>query len=952
MSKKQRCALSALALAFALFTAVGLILVKPARAFAAADPITTTFTSDMGLWASDPGSTASTEIVYDETEGGYLKMTLDGGSPMLVMNNISIPTADYKAMAFRVRYELQDPEGMAHPALGNRFSVYYATESVGYGSALYWPGVTVPTNPFVWQTIIVDFTDDSAKHPDLAASTKWEGTISRIRLDPIWSEGQHYTPGDVICIDFIKFYADKAAAEAELNAGWEDDATVDGKGSELFFNFTQGAQGWEQSTNNGDGSGLTEDGEIKVVLANSDPQLTRSWAIGVSLDEYRYFAFRMKNGTAGTRAKLYFDTKAAPGYDEGKTGTTAIDPASDYKVYAFDMSEAGSWKGVLKNLRFDVVDDPAVAPAAGEVLIDWMGFYRSAEEIPDADWEDDDLTLPAGPVVEFNFTDSAQGWQGNADVSLSNQYNALLLAMEADKNDPNITYVFENGLKTATYPIMQVKMRNRTAGTKFTVYFAGKGGTIDGSKLAEFTVSANDTAYQVYTFNLAAASVWGEEDVYTLRVDPTDAGNGDVLIDYIRFYRSAAEAETNGLYEDDSVERPNAHTEFNFNLYNSYWTNASSTNAEVTNEDGCMAITVKGESPVVEYQWEHGDYSDWAEGIDAKTWNYCVIKLRVTSERETVSARLQFKRNLVGEQFASERAYAFEVATGSWQKIVLDLNENHYWNSTVSALRFAPVTDGVAGEIVDVDYLKFYRSTDDIQVDGDYEDDPTGEAKSYFDFREPENRFDEARATHGTVSVTENGMVTAVTGQDPVLMYSYVYDGVGLDASVYKFMKISVKNESTATMFEVFWDCMDADGTVTGWGTTSNFTIETMSANDTGFKEYIIDLSAKPDWKGTILRLRYDPAGWLNETDVSGTVTTRYIKFYKTAEEAALDDPWAEDNPDIPQPDSPDQPDNPDLPGETTFTEWKNNPLAIVGIVLGALSTLLAAVGLALFLKK
>ena len=60
MSKKQRCALSALALAFALFTAVGLILVKPARAFAAADPITTTFTSDMGLWASDPGSTAST----------------------------------------------------------------------------------------------------------------------------------------------------------------------------------------------------------------------------------------------------------------------------------------------------------------------------------------------------------------------------------------------------------------------------------------------------------------------------------------------------------------------------------------------------------------------------------------------------------------------------------------------------------------------------------------------------------------------------------------------------------------------------------------------------------------------------------------------------------------------------------------------------------------------------
>lgn len=921
------------------------------------DPITTTFSVDMGAWASDPGSTASTEIAFDDIEGGYLKMSLTGGSPSLVMDGISIDTAQYTAMAFRVKYDLQNPSQMAHPSMGNRFSVYYGSDTVGYGSALFWPNVTIDKG--VWQTVIVDFTDTSLKHPDYPGTT-WDGVVSKFRLDPIWSEKQYYEPGDVISIDFIKFYADKASAEAEIGAGFEDDALVNASGSENYFNFTKGNQNWEQSQNNADGSGWSEAGELKVVLGNDDPQISYNWKIGVSLDRYKYLAFKMKNGTVGEQAKIYFGTKTSPDYDESKTGTVNLEPSSDYAVYVFNMSENANWKGVLTSLRFDVVDDSANKPTSGEVLLDWIGFYENEDSIPEADWEDDDMTLPEGPVEEFAFTDSTEGWVGNSDVTLGNSFSALQLMTEQDKNDPNITYIYENGLKTSTYTVMQVKIRNKTAGTKFTVYFAEKDAQIDGTNFADFTISANDSGYQIYTFNLASASNWSNQDVYTLRIDPSDVGGGEILIDYIRFYRSMNEAETNGEYEDDSVLRPNAHSEFNFNLYNTYWRNASSDNADVVCKDGSMVVTLKDVAPVVEYEWEHGDYSDWAEGIDAKTWNYAVMKVRVTSERENIAGKLQFRRNLVGEKYTSDMAYDFTVATGGWEIIQIDLQANHFWNSTIAALRLYPIVEGISGEIFEIDYLKFYKTQDDIIVDGDYEDDPTGEAKNYFDFRETENRFDEARGSHGTVSITEEGMVTDIKGQDPVLMYSYVYDGVGLNADKYKFMKISLKNESTATMYEVFWDSMDEEGNVTTWGTTTNFTIETMSANDTEFKEYIIDFSAKEGWEGTILRLRYDPAGWLNETDVSGKVTTQYIKFYETAEEAAADQPW-DDGSGSETPENPDgsdgteDPDGSEKPGDLVneYTEWKKNPMAIAGLIIGCIG-LASAVALCVvfFLKK
>jgi alpha-L-rhamnosidase len=90
-----------------------------------------------------------------------------------------------------------------------------------------------------------------------------------------------------------------------------------------------------------------------------------------------------------------------------------------------------------------------------------------------------------------------------------------------------------------------------------------------------------------------------------------------------------------------------------------------------------------------------------------------------------------------------------------------------------------------------------------------------------------------------------------ISGSDP---YMHSPDNLGVDASKYKKVKIRLKNSTTDTAAQLYWiTTVDA-----AWSETkhSNFTI---NANDSGYTDYIIDLSANSYWTGTIRQLRLDP---------------------------------------------------------------------------------------------
>jgi hypothetical protein len=77
-------------------------------------------------------------------------------------------------------------------------------------------------------------------------------------------------------------------------------------------------------------------------------------------------AVRLRNGTPGTTAQLFFTTAADNSWSEARSKRTAIVPDSDFTVYTFDMSDIPGWSGNITGLRLDPVE------ATGSFAIDWI----------------------------------------------------------------------------------------------------------------------------------------------------------------------------------------------------------------------------------------------------------------------------------------------------------------------------------------------------------------------------------------------------------------------------------------------------------------------------------------------------------------------------------------------------------------------------------------------------
>ncbi len=121
--------------------------------------------------------------------------------------------------------------------------------------------------------------------------------------------------------------------------------------------------------------------------------------------------------------------------------------------------------------------------------------------------------------------------------------------------------------------------------------------------------------------------------------------------------------------------------------------------------------------------------------------------------------------------------------------------------------------------------------------------------------------------TNGNQAVqTLSGGVDTITssGIDP---YLYSSDNLNISASAYKSVKIRMKNNTASTQSQVFFTTT----TDTAWSEAKSI-MKAVSANDSGYTEYIFDFSANSAWAGTIKQLRWDPVA------ASGTVDADYIR--------------------------------------------------------------------------
>lgn len=126
-------------------------------------------------------------------------------------------------------------------------------------------------------------------------------------------------------------------------------------------------------------------------------------------------------------------------------------------------------------------------------------------------------------------------------------------------------------------------------------------------------------------------------------------------------------------------------------------------------------------------------------------------------------------------------------------------------------------------------------------------------------------------ATVENAAVAGSIMSFDVTGDDPYLLGPVT----SFAAATHRYVYVRIRNGTAGTGAQILW-ANDQGGIAPE--RSKAFTI---SASDSEFQTYVLDMSGEPNWTGTITRLRIDPVG--NET---GPIEIDYIGAAAALDEA------------------------------------------------------------------
>ena len=124
--------------------------------------------------------------------------------------------------------------------------------------------------------------------------------------------------------------------------------------------------------------------------------------------------------------------------------------------------------------------------------------------------------------------------------------------------------------------------------------------------------------------------------------------------------------------------------------------------------------------------------------------------------------------------------------------------------------------------------------------------------------------------THSLSStVSDSALTLSLTGSDP---YMVSPDNLNLDASIYKYLSVTMKNTTDQTTAGFFW----ATNTSPNFSAGMSIPSIPLVPNDSVFRTYIIDLSKDSAWSGRINQIRLDPV----QGGSSGTIDLKQIKLF------------------------------------------------------------------------
>ncbi len=256
------------------------------------------------------------------------------------------------------------------------------------------------------------------------------------------------------------------------------------------------------------------------------------------------------------------------------------------------------------------------------------------------------------------------------------------------------------------------------------------------------------------------------------------------------------------------------------------WTGNSQVSG-LTQNKGFLEGTIAGTDPCL--------LSRDGYAIDASL--YKVIKVRLKNATAGTSAKVFFITTTDGSYSESKgKDFPLVVNDTGYTEYTLDMSTVATWTGTIRQLRLDPVNIGaVSGMTFSIDYIK-------VVSDG-----------RSWEFGSLDAGTEGWTANYQTSGVVQNNgcLEGSITGTDPSILSA---DNCNINASLYKKIKVKLKNATSGTAAK-FYFITNADGSYSE-SKAKNFAI---TANDTGYTEYTIDMSAMATWTGVIRRFRFDP---------------------------------------------------------------------------------------------
>ncbi|MBE6687898.1 MAG: hypothetical protein E7588_01320 [Ruminococcaceae bacterium] len=301
------------------------------------------------------------------------------------------------------------------------------------------------------------------------------------------------------------------------------------------------------------------------------------------------------------------------------------------------------------------------------------------------------------------------------------------------------------------YQWIKLRIRNRSAAEVFEFHFVsdGTGGKLVADSCTHFPITANDTEFKEYIFNIPECnmssqnvnadvklekSVWSGK-ISTLRYDfmwiaepsgqvPTGS---EMDVQYIGFFESEEAAKAHTFVSDADQPNDGDWDKTYAWVYNT----AASNNFAMAGIDsavefGAIKVLPTNSDPMMTINFPEG------EGPDTSDYRYVAIRMSSVSE---VSNGALFVGTTNKPTLSGEGHNSFALTNnGEWQRIILDMQTyNKYWaeGGMLTILRLDPINGNDTNAVIYVERLGIFKNVIDANNFLSEEIDKYGETHFY-----------------------------------------------------------------------------------------------------------------------------------------------------------------------------------------------------------------------------